>query len=325
MPRARKHQISLQDTPYYHCVSRCVRRSFLCGIDSYTGKSYEHRRDWIEQRLLALTDTFAIEICAYAIMSNHSHVVLHVDAARAKQWDAEAVLNRWHQMFAGTRLTQLYCVEEERENLSSGELHQVERLVELYRERLTDISWFMRSLNEYIARQANKEDGCTGRFWEGRFKSQALLDEQALLSCMAYVDLNPIRAQMAKTPEESKYTSIRQRIKAAIKGAQPTKLKPFDANQGEPEQLPCHLNQYLDLIEFTGRAIRANKAGHIPANCDALLTRLEIDVASWLELTQGFEHQFSGLVGRLTALQCCRQHDNSQRIRGSGNAKRLFG
>ena len=64
MPQPRSRQISLSDTPYYHCVSRCVRRSFLCGIDNYSGQSYEHRRGWVEDRLLFLSSVFAIDICA---------------------------------------------------------------------------------------------------------------------------------------------------------------------------------------------------------------------------------------------------------------------
>ena len=83
MARPRKSLICLEDTPYYHCVSRCVRRAFLCGKDPYSGKSYEHRRGWVEKRLLQLVKSFAIDVCAYAIMSNHTHMVLHVDKREA--------------------------------------------------------------------------------------------------------------------------------------------------------------------------------------------------------------------------------------------------
>ncbi|USD37552.1 transposase [Ferrimonas sp. SCSIO 43195] len=325
MPTARSQQVSLQDTPFYHCVSRCVRRSFLCGIDTYTGISYEHRRDWVEKRLLELSQAFAIEVCAYAVMSNHTHVVLHVDAQQANDWSTLEVLNRWHRVFAGTEVTRRYCDDEQRDNLASVERHQVERKAALYRTRLADLSWFMRSLNEYIAREANKEDECTGRFWEGRFKSQALLDEQALLACMAYVDLNPIRAGIAKTPEQSDFTSIQMRIRAALRGKQPEPLKPFDANNLGLHALPCHLNDYLELVEFTGRAIRGDKTGAIPTTCGTLLQRLDINLDSWMELTEGFEYQFCHLAGRLHSLQHCRQTDGMHRIRGSGNAKRLLG
>ena len=86
MPQPRRSQISLVDTPYYHCVTRCVRRSFLCGVDKYSGQSYEHRRAWVKDRLLFLASVFAIDICAYAVMSNHVHVVVFVDKALADSW-----------------------------------------------------------------------------------------------------------------------------------------------------------------------------------------------------------------------------------------------
>jgi REP element-mobilizing transposase RayT len=154
---------------------------------------------------------FAIDVCAYAVMSNHTHVVLHINKAKAEAWSMLDVLERWHSLHKGTLLTQKYLKGDE---LDEASLKAVAELAEVYRNRLYDISWFMRHLNESIARQANKEDGCTGRFWEGRFKSQALLDEAALIACMAYVDLNPIRAKIAKTPEQSTHTSIKHRVES---------------------------------------------------------------------------------------------------------------
>ncbi|NQY38248.1 MAG: transposase, partial [Alteromonadaceae bacterium] len=194
MPKPRSQQISLSSTPYYHCISRCVRRAFLCGQDSLNDKSYEHRRGWVEDKLLALAKVFAIDVCAFSVMSNHTHLVLYVDENTAKSWSIEEVIHQWHQLFNGTLFTQKYINGDK---LSKEIINCVIETAEIYRQRLMDISWFMRILNESIARQANDEDKCTGRFWEGRYKSQPLLDEAALVACLAYVDLNPVRAKMA--------------------------------------------------------------------------------------------------------------------------------
>ena len=140
-------------TSFLHCISRCVRRAFLCGEDKYTGRSYEHRRGWVEDKLFLLTEVFAIEVCAYAVMSNHSHIVLCVDEEQAKKWSTKEVLQRWHQLFKGTLLTRQYM-----NGVEQIEPLQVivEQTAQVYRQRLTDISWFMRVLNEGIARQANQ-------------------------------------------------------------------------------------------------------------------------------------------------------------------------
>ena len=211
MPKPRSSQVSLIDTAYYHCVSRCVRHAFLCGTDKYSGTSYEHRRIWVEDKVLWLSSVFAIGICAYAVMSNHVHLVLCVDKDKAVSWSDKQVVGRWHRLHRGTLLSQKFMRNA---LLSDNEWISLKETIVIYRQRLYDISWLMASLSEPIARQANKEDGCTGRFWEGRFKSQALLDDAAVLSCMAYVDLNPIRAKMAETPETSQHTSIKKRTEA---------------------------------------------------------------------------------------------------------------
>ena len=307
MAVARKRQVSLIDTPYYHCISRCVRRAFLCGKDEVTGQSFEHRRAWVEDKLLFLSEVFAIDVCAYAVMSNHSHLVLYVDVDKAKSWSTSEVIYRWHQLFKGTLLTQQYSRGDA---LIEPLQTMVEQTANVYRQRLTDISWFMRILNEGIARKANIEDDCTGCFWEGRFKSQALLDEAAVIACMAYVDLNPIRAKMAATPEKSAYTSIQKRIKAAIKGKQPSKLLAFVGNEHKNKTtgLIFNLNDYLELIEVTGRCICANQCGYIEEHQPEILSRLSISAENWLVLTTQFTKSFHGAVGHAEVLSDFCQH-----------------
>jgi REP element-mobilizing transposase RayT len=324
MPQSRKSQVSLIDTPYYHCVSRCVRRSFLCGMDKYSGQSYDHRRGWVEDRLLFLSAIFAIDICAYAVMSNHTHVVLHVDKTQADNWDTDEVLRHYHKLHQGTLLTHQYMKGEK---LSSSELITFYETVELYRKRLFDISWFMGNLNEYIAREANKEDGCTGRFWEGRFKSQALLNESAVLACMAYVDLNPIRVKIEKTPETSKYTSIKKRTRAVKnKQRQPKYLLPFVGNHGQniPKGIAYSLKDYCELVEITGRYIREDKIGHMDTSYSPILERLGLDSQQWLTLTTEFEKHFCYAVGTDLTMNAFKRHTHHQRIRGMGKAKVLL-
>lgn len=292
MTRARRQQVALNETPYYHCISRCVRRAFLCGYDRYAGKDYEHRREWVRGRLAQLLEVFAIDLCAYAIMSNHYHVVLRVDRERALKWSNREVAQHWTALFSGPDVIQRYL---DGATLETAERLRVEQLTETWRERLADISWFMRSLNESIAREANREDGCKGRFWEGRFKSQALLDERAVLACMAYVDLNPVRAGMADTPENSNYTSIQQR-------SETLKRHP-GADRDEQSSLPAlapmveagnieadwgdtvceiRLLDYLQLVDDTGRCLREGKRGAVPTQASPILNRLKIDHQSWM-------------------------------------------
>ncbi|ODB95141.1 transposase [Candidatus Thiodiazotropha endoloripes] len=314
MPKPRKPQVSLETTPYYHCVSRCVRRAFLCGEDSHTGKIYEHRRQWIVDRINQLGEIFAIDICAYAVMSNHYHVILHIDAEIAAGWSEQAVIERWERLFSLPVLVQRYRAMEE---ISKAERDAISELVTKWRERLHDISWFMRCLNEPIARQANQEDGCTGRYWEGRYKSQALLDEKALAACMAYVDLNPVRAGMAKTTEQSEYTSIavratklKQSRNRAMKADNPAGLLPFAGNprKNMPKGLPFRLEDYLELVDWTGRAILEHKRGHISGNQPPILERLQIDPKHWLYMAQHFESRFKGFVGtRYKLTDACRR------------------
>jgi REP element-mobilizing transposase RayT len=238
------------------------------------------------------------------------------------------VITRWHALFSGTLFSQRFLRGE---TLAIVEMKRLEEDVELWRERLTSISWFMRCLNEYVARLTNEEDRCTGRFWEGRFKSQALLDEAALAACMAYVDLNPVRADMADTPEASDYTSIQRRIHALAdqtndQPAQPEELLPFVGNprQEMPKGLAFRLMDYLELVDWTGRQLRDDKRGAISESAPPILQRLGINTDSWLSLTQQFESHFSTFAGRADDIRHACQSRGQSWAYGMGAARRLF-
>jgi REP element-mobilizing transposase RayT len=299
MTRARREVVSLDDTPYYHCISRCVRRAFLCGIDRLSRKDYSHRKAWIQERLAFLSGVFSVRICAYAVMSNHYHLVLKVEAGAAQEWSNEEVIGRWGELFGVPELVRGYHAG----TLEGEALRQeAERWIEDIRARLHDVSWFMRCLNEWLARKANAEDGCKGRFWEGRFKSQALLDEAALLTCMSYVDLNPIRAGVARTPEEASDTSVSQRVQAlrqsatASSDASSLPLVPCDPRS--PSAIPFSLRDYLELVDWTGRAIREDKRGAISESLPPILARLNIDPDRWRRHMQRTGLPFYHAIGR---------------------------
>lgn len=212
MPRPqRAEQFDPAEVCIVHVVQRCVRRAFLAGLDRDTGKDYSFRKEWIRRRMEALASVFAVDVLSYAVMSNHMHQILRNRPDVAAKWSDEETAIRWLRVFPGRRLEE--HLAEPTENDVKTLCRNKERLAEV-RRRLSDISWFMRALAEPIARMANHQDECTGRFWEGRFKCQRIVDEAGLLACSMYVDLNPVRAAIAESPEQCPHTSAYDRSKA---------------------------------------------------------------------------------------------------------------
>jgi REP element-mobilizing transposase RayT len=284
--------------------------------------------------LQELADIFAIDICAYAVMSNHYHLVLRVDRHKAEGWSVSQVAEQWEKLHKLPLLVTRYLRGE---TTTKAELTETERIIETWRDRLSDISWFMRSLNEYLARKANEEDNCTGRFWEGRFKSQALLDEAAVLTCMSYVDLNPVRAGIAETPEDSDFTSIQQRIRLHTK--QTTKPKDSFA---EPQSLPLMalvkqdgdqhenaigfaLTDYLELVDWAGRIIREGKRGAIPEEAPPILQRIGLEPRRYLEHLKGnAQTEEPAMLGHFERIKQAAKSLGRCFIKGTGEAQRLY-
>ena len=333
MGYARKSLICLNDTPYYHVVARCVRRAWLWGFDEYAGKDYSHRKAWVLERLKVLSAVFAIDLCAYAVMSNHYHLVLYVDRTRGQRLSREEIVERWASVFGLPTLIQRW----QQGVASEAERMMAEQMIERWRQRLTDVSWYMRCLNEYLARRANAEDECTGRFWEGRFKTQALLDEAGLLTAMAYVDLNPVRAGIAAAPEDSEFTSIFARIQQLRRSASMAMHSATEPCSTDVELLafrdtvapghpaiPMTLPEYLQLVDWTGRAVRVDKRGSIDEQAPPIFRRLNIEPDAWRRAMAPAGNVFGRALGRLDSL---RLHANSlgqSWVKGLQQAQRLY-
>ncbi|MGD8233678.1 transposase [Vibrio sp. TRT 1302] len=313
MTTARSQQICVDATPYYHCVSRCVRRSFLCGTDPITQQNYEHRRAWVKRKMMALSQLYCIDICAYAIMSNHYHLVLHINRNKALNLSAYEVVERWQQAH---KLPNIVSRWLEGQLTSKAELEVCSAIIESWRERLWSLSWFMKELNFEIACQANKEDQCKGHFWESRFKSQALLDEQALAAAMTYVDLNPLRAGIAQTPETSDYTSIKARVEA-LNNQQETApcLHPFVGNDNnhQLDGIPFRLMDYFELVDWTARQYREGKA-NLHEDTLPILQRLKINQVNWLESCTQLERLRCTTVGCTQSAAIAKQLMKRKRI-----------
>jgi len=240
MPRKKRHVVAPDGVSVVlHCYTRCVRRAFLCGVDQETQTSYEHRKQWIRDRLEFLASVFAIDIMGFAVMDNHFHLICRTRHDISDSWTDEEIAKRWYRLFpkraaVGGKIPEPTKAELDEIMTHRSEGDPAKRIAEL-RRRWQNVSWLMKALCENIAKRANKEDKVTGAFWEGRFKTQKLLDNEAILACSVYVDLNPVRANIAASPEESHFTSAYERIATRqAKQEQPSRIR--QAGSGKQDQ-----------------------------------------------------------------------------------------
>lgn len=317
MTRPRSELVPEGAAGAYHCVQRCVRRAFLCGEDAYTGRSFEHRKAWVETRIRLIGECFAVAIDAYAVMSNHLHVVLRIDPGVAAGWSDDEIARRWVHLFPPRDDTE-QAVEFKRLRL----LADPDRIATI-RGRLTSLSWLMRCLVEPIARRANREDGCKGRFWEGRYKCQMLCDTRALLAAMAYVDLNPIRAGVADRLDFSAHTSVYERI--AQSRIQPASMaEPLRPIAGSLRTgLTVSAADYLQILDWTGHALAPGKRGRVSHEAPAILSVIDRDAERWALRVGGFGNGWIRAAGSAQDLIAMAQRIGQLWLKGIGLALRL--
>jgi hypothetical protein len=327
----------------YHCWNRCVQRAWLWGRDPVSGTDYTYRREVIEEVERRLAGLFAIDIGFHAELANHLHLILRTRPELAATYTDDEVLRRWW-IVARLKRSGSYQIKEPTEKELARDRHRG-RDIDRLRQRLADVSWFMGTLCEHLARRFNRESRQRGTFWEHRFGCRRLEDEGAILLCGIYVDLNPIRAGEASTPEAARYTSAYRRIQGRARsesgpsaensaGSAPDDwLCPLTIREDDPDQLgavpsrlPCRasdkgllaicLEKYLELLDWTGRQVDSPHQGAIPASLEPILTRLGIRAEHWLESVRGFDRQFGHVVGSVARLREAAQRAGRHWFRG---------
>jgi hypothetical protein len=353
---ARREIVPDGEIGVFHCFARCVRRAFLCGFDEVTGNDYEHRRQWLIDLQAQAAGLFAVEIAFHAELSNHLHLIVRTRPDVVATWSDEEVVRRWLKIARLKRGSDLAGWEPSEQRVRM-ELAKPQRAATL-RRRLSSVSWLMGTVCENLARRANAEDGCRGRFWETRFGCRELADETAILVCGIYVDLNQIRSGEASTPEQSRYTSAYDRIegrKARRVASEPPGQRPAaaaarrdrwlcelsleenadsDISAGQRSTspwrasdkglLPISLDDYLELLDWTGRQVRSDKPGAIPDHLAPILDRLHIHAEHWVQTVTQFESLFGHVAGRVEQITRAAHRLGRRWLHGAASAAKAF-
>lgn len=317
----RKDIFSPDEIGIVHVMNRVVRRCFLMGNDPVTGINYDHRKAMIEAFFERFAALFGLDLLVYSILSNHFHAVLRSRPDVVATWSDTEVAGRWIRICPNRKHPD-GTPKDPTESELNAIRHDPELLAEI-RLRLSDISWWMRLVCQRIGMSANREDKQTGKFWESRFRAVRLLDEESLLACAAYVDLNPIRAAMTETLEGSAFTSVHRRIQAMVMdGTQDRFLAPVwidernDPTGAHPHNegyrcsdkgfLSIRTEAYLELLDWTARQVVQGKPGHIPADAPAILVRLSLDVGTWTTMVKDFGRLFRHVAGKPQTMDASR-------------------
>ena len=289
MPRFnRGDKIDPLEIQIVHVLSRTTRACWLFGDDPLTGKNYDHRKRWIEDLIKRFAAHFAIDVLAYSVLSNHHHQLLRSRPDIVETWSDSEVARRWLMICPKRKDKHGNAKPPTKKELDT--IRNCPATLKEYRKRLSDISWWTRLLNQRVAQRANREDDAKGRFFEDRFKGIPVIDEEAVLACAVYVDLNWIRACMAETLELSDFTSAQCRIEAlkAETEASSSNQSVDRPAESRPAELADAFLAPVDLCEAAappgpqpagpqpaGRAARCSDKGFLAMSCPEYLELLD--------------------------------------------------
>ena len=350
MPRSnRSDKIDPREVQIVHAVSRTTRACFLFGDDPSSGKNYDHRKGWVEELIERFAGQFGIDALAYSILSNHHHQMLRSRPDVVKTWDDSEVARRWLMICPirkGSDGKPLPPSESELDTIRNNPAKLKET-----RLRLSNVSWWMRLLNQRVAQRANREDAAKGRFFEERFKGIPVIDEESVLACAVYVELNWIRACMAETLELSDYTSAQRRITALKSETQLDEnvkrrrqqladsfLAPVDLGRSGEQALASVSGfrcsdkgfltmsdaEYLELLDWSARQVARGKRGRTPDELPPILSRLGLSPTVWLELVANFDELFKTMAGTPEHIDQQRGRETGRRFHVPMRTRELF-
>lgn len=350
MARTKRRDVfSPDEIAVVHVMNRTTRRCFLFGDDRLSGRNFDHRKVWVEDRLKLLASQFGIDLLCYTVLSNHFHLVLRSRPDVVCTWDDTEVARRWLTLCPVQKDESGRAIEPTDAELNS--IRNDKLSLAQIRRRLSDISWWMRLFCQNIAQRANLEERETGKFFQARFKATRLLDETSILACAAYVDLNPIRAALAETLEGSQFTSIQKRlldlkasagepIAASEQRSAASFLAPVDLNEASDRIgscphphghrcsdkgfLPMTVAAYAEMLDWTARQIRGDKRGATPAGLAPIFDRLGIHRETWIELVREFGRLFYVVAGQPHQIDTHQSPNGARRFRTRAAARDLL-
>ena len=361
--KSRGEVVDPTEVQVFHVLNRTVRRCWLFGDDPLTGINYDHRKEWIEERLRHFAAYFGIDLLAFAVLSNHYHLMLRSRPDVVATWDDTEVARRWLMICPHRRQKDGTPCEPSKIELDA--IRNCKQRSAEIRQRLSDISWWMRLLDQRIARRCNDEDEAKGRFFEDRFKAIPLIDEQAITACAVYIDLNLIRARLAETVELSHHTSgqLRARAFQAKTGDSASEASKITAHRcpasqsspgdsldaflspvsvstvsEKPGAMPSQAGArcsdkgflqmseqaYLELLDWTARQTVAGKLGRTSSDQPPILARLGLPGSIWLQMVANFGNLFPTMAGLPHHVERARSRKRGLRYHVPAAAKQLF-